>query len=356
MVIRIKLERITGPSTGVRILLTLVSIAAALLTDLAFLEILHFESLVVYREMFVGAFFTDYGIVETLVKAIPLVLCGLAVGFAARIGLWNIGAEGQLYMGTFAATGVALFLLPDAQAWITIPVMLLAAMAAGALWGLIGVLPLALWRVNEVITTLMLNYIAMLWVDYLIYGPWRNPKHGFPLSVAFGENARLPVLGSSRVHLGLLFALAAVLFVTIVLRNTKWGYQIKVIGGNRNAAEYAGIPIKRNLLLVMMVSASFAGIAGMAEVSGICHRLQPGISPGYGYSGIIVAWLSRLNPIAITIMSVFFGGLLVGGFMMQAEGLPAGIVYMLQATILFFVLASDFFTKYRIRLGDASER
>jgi simple sugar transport system permease protein len=334
--------------------MTLVSIAAALLTGLVFLEALDFDSLSVYRDMFTGAFFTGYGISETIVKAIPLMLCGLAVGFAAQIGLWNIGAEGQLYMGTFAATGTALYLLPDAPALVTIPAMLIAAILAGALWGLIGVLPLALWRVNEVITTLMLNYIAILWVDYLIYGPWRNPKHGFPLSVQFSEGASLPTLGTSRIHLGLIFALAAAGLVMVLLRNTKWGYEIKAVGGNRRAAEYAGIPISRNLLLVMAISASFAGIAGMAEVSGICHRLQPGISPGYGYSGIIIAWLARLHPIGIASMSFFFGGLLVGGYEMQAEGLPAGIVYMIQATILFFVLASEFFSRYRIRIRRGS--
>jgi ABC-type uncharacterized transport system permease subunit len=335
--------------------MTLISITAALLTGLIFLEALNFESLSVYRDMFAGAFFTHYGISETIVKAIPLMLCGLAVGFAAQIGLWNIGAEGQLYMGIFAATGIALYVLPDAPALVTIPVMLIAAMLAGAFWGLIGVLPLALWRVNEVITTLMLNYIAILWVDYLIYGPWRNPKHGFPLSVQFGEGACLPTLGVSRIHLGLVFALVAVGMVTILLRNTKWGYEIKAVGGNRRAAKYSGIPIFRNLLLVMAISASFAGVAGMAEVSGICHRLQPGISPGYGYSGIIIAWLARLNPIGIAAMSFFFGGLLVGGFEMQAEGLPAGIVYMIQATILFFVLAGEFFSRYRIRIGRGSK-
>ncbi|NIM99038.1 MAG: ABC transporter permease [candidate division Zixibacteria bacterium] len=345
----VRLEKISVSSPVTQLFLTLASIALALITGLIFLEMLDFDGLTVYFEMFTGAFLTQYGLGETVVKTIPLILCGLAVGFAAKVGLWNIGAEGQFYMGTFAATGVALYLLPDAHATITIAIMVLAGMLGGALWGLIGVLPLALWRVNEVITTLMLNYIGILWVDYLIYGPWRNPKHGFPFSVAFGENARLPVLGTTRIHLGLVFALVAVAVVIVILRNTRWGFEIKAIGENRSGAEYAGIPIVKNLLFVMMLSGSFAGIAGMAEVSGICHRLQPNISPGYGYSGIIVAWLARINPLGILIMSFFLGGLLVGGFMMQVDGLPAGIVYMLQATILFFVLASELFAKYRVR-------
>ena len=284
-------------------------------------------------------------------KTIPLLLCGLAVGFAGRIGLWNIGAEGQFYMGAFAATGVALYLLPDAPAVIVQPAMALAGMMAGALWGLLAILPLVAWRVSEVITSLMLNYVGILWVDYLIFGPWRKPGHGFPLSKLFGENACLPTLGITRVHLGVLLALAAVAVVAVILRNTRWGFQIQVIGSNTRAAEYAGIPINRNLILVMMFGASFAGLAGMLEVAGICHRLQPGISPGYGYSGIIVAWLGRLNPLGITVMSLFLSGLLVGGFMMQVEGLPAGIVYMLQATILFFVLSGEFFGRYTIRLA-----
>lgn len=347
---KIIVEKTDAPSRFLTIAITLFSIVLGLICGLLFLFALGFDALHVYQKMFSSAFLNLYGFSETIVKTIPLLLCGLAVGFAGRIGLWNIGAEGQFYMGAFAATGIALYVMPDAPSYLVIPAMIAAGMAAGALWGLLGIVPLVFWRVNEIITTLMLNYIAILWVDYLIYGPWRNPQHGFPLSLGFGSNARLPSFGDTRVHLGLVLAVIAVIVIHLILNKTKWGFEIKVIGGNKRSAEYSGIPIVRNLVYVMLLGAAFAGLAGMTEVSGICFRLQPNLSPGYGYSGIVVAWLAKLNPFGIAFMSLLFAGLLVGGYSMQAEGVPIGIVNVLQATILFFVLAGELFTRYRISL------
>jgi simple sugar transport system permease protein len=308
-----------------------------------------------YQAMFLGAFGSTYAISETLVKAIPLMLTGLAVSVAFRMLFWNIGAEGQLVMGGFGASGVALFLpqiYPDIPAWLLLPLMALAGALAGAIWALIPALLKAYLRVNEIIVTLMMNYIAIKWVEYLYYGPWKDPQgYGFPGSAPFVKAAWLPRVLGTRVHLGLFFALIAAFLIWLVLSRTKWGYEIRVIGENPRAARYAGISLVRNILLVMIVSGGLAGLAGMAEVSGISHRLQTGLAVGYGFTAIIVAWLARLNPWGVLVVAVLLAGLLVGGDQIQITmGLPAAVAPVLQGAILFFMLGGAFLARYRIRL------
>jgi ABC-type uncharacterized transport system permease subunit len=303
----------------------------------------------VYMLMFQGAFGSAYGISETVVKAIPLMLTGLAVSLAFRMKLWNIGAEGQLYMGAFAATGLALA-FPNWPAYLLLPAMFMAGFLMGGLWGLIPAIPRAYFKVNETISTLLLNYVAILWVDYLIFGPWRDP-HGFnfPYTAPFSAGATLPTLGHTRIHLGLFVGLAVAVIFFFILKYTKWGYEIRVCGESPKAAGYAGMNFVKNILLVMFLSGGIAGIAGMTEVSGITQRLQQGISPGYGFTAIIVAWLGRLNPWAIVLVSFLLGGLLVGGFSIQTSGFPAATVSMLQGAILFFVLGGEILGQYRLK-------
>jgi general nucleoside transport system permease protein len=195
-----------------------------------------------------------------------------------------------------------------------------------------------------------MNYIAILWVDYLVFGPWRDPKGlNFPNSAPFSENAILPAFGHTRIHLGLFIGLAIALLFFLVLKYTKWGFEIRVCGESPKAATYAGMNFIKNILLVMFISGGIAGVAGMTEVSAITQRLQQGISPGYGFTAIIVAWLARLNPWAITLVSFLLGGLLVGGFSIQTSGFPAATVSMLQGAILFFVLGGEILGQYRIK-------
>ena len=270
--------------------------------------------------------------------------------------LWNIGAEGQLHMGAFAASWLALS-YPHLPAAIMLPGMFLLGFLAGGLWGLLPAIPRAYLGTNEVITTLMLNYVAILWVAFLVTGPWRDPQGlRFPLSAPFSDAACLPTFLHTRVHLGLLLGILAAAALSVLLWRTRWGYEVRVIGESAAAARYAGMNVTRNILLVMFLSGGLAGIAGMSEVSGVIHRLQLHISPGYGYSAIIVAWLARLNPWAMILVSILFGALLVGGYAVQTVGLPAAVASMLQGVILFFVLGSDFFAHYRICLQRLSVR
>lgn len=332
------------------ILNPILSIVMALLIGSVLLTATGYSPMKVYYTMLSGAFGSTYGLSETVVKAIPLLLCGLGVSIAFRMQLWNIGAEGQFYFGAMAATWVALY-HGQGPRFLVLSLMLMAGFAAGGLWAILPAIPRALFKVNETITTLMLNYVAILFSNFLVYGPWKDPQgFNFPLTAVFPPAATLPVFGNTRVHLGLLFGLIGAVVLYFILWHTRWGYEIRVIGESPHAARYAGMSIAKNILLVMAISGGMAGIAGMAEVSGVIQRLQPNISPGYGYTAIIIAWLARLNPFAMVGVSFVFGGLLVGGYNMQTSGLPAAIVSMLQGAILFFVLGGEILTRYRIRV------
>jgi simple sugar transport system permease protein len=292
---------------------------------------------------------------DTLVKATPLILVGLACTLAFRMRLWNIGAEGQFFMGAWGASAVVLAPLVTAETpgWIVITLMLLAGMAAGALWGFVPGYLKARYNVNEIISTLMLNYIAIAWNDFFIFGVWS--EGGFQMSPTFPRNAWLPRLSDLArsisafsgltLHLGLLFALLAAVVVWLILNRSRWGYEIRLIGDNKRAAEYAGVPIKRQIVLVMMLSGALAGLAGMSEISGVVHRLQGAISPGYGFTGIIVAWLAKLNPFAVIVVSILFGALILAGREIQ----PSGIPKLIQGVVLMCLIASDFLLRYRVR-------
>ncbi len=335
-------------SLAIKIAVPVLSILLAFLLGGLFLYFSGYNPGETFLRMYKGAFGTSYAISETIVKAIPLMIAGLAVSLAFRMKLWNIGAEGQIYMGAFAASGVALS-FGDLSPYMLLPLMFLAGFAGGAVWGYIPGALRGYWQVNETITSLMLNYVAIFWVNFLVFGPWKDPaSKGFPLTPRFSLSGYLPTLGDSRVHLGLIIAVVIAFIFYLVLKYSRWGYEIKVIGESQNAARYAGMNVARNIVLVMLISGGIAGITGMIEVSGITHRLQQDISPGYGYTAIIVAWLARLNPFTIILVAFLFGALLVGGFGVQTFGIPYSIVLMLQGSVLFFLLAGEFLIKYKI--------
>ena len=351
MTLPIKIEKRLTPSRTAGYVVPVVSIIMALVFAGLILLAVGANPIATYKAMAVGAFGGRYNLSETMVKAIPLMLCGLGVSVAFRMQFWNIGAEGQLAAGAIAASGVALFWGEQIPGTLVLPVMMLAGFLGGAGWGLVPALLKAYIGVNEIITSLMMNYIAVLWVEHLYYGPWKDPQgYGFPGTAQFPKVAHLPRLAGTRMHLGLAFALAAAALIWLVMRHTKWGYEIRVIGENPSAAAYAGISVVRNVILVMLLSGGLAGLAGMAEVAGISHRLQKGLTVGYGYTAIIVAWLGRLNPWGVLLVAVLLAGLLVGGDQIQITmRLPAAVAGVLQGAILFFVLGGELFAQYRIR-------
>ena len=336
---------------------SLGSVVVAFLISGIVLALIGGQPFRVARFFFQATFGSWAAISDTLVKATPLIMVGLACAIAFRMKLWNIGAEGQFYIGAFAASLVVLVpLLPlDSPRWLVIPAMMVMGMVGGAIWGFFPGFLKARFQVNEIITTLMLNYVAISWNNFWIFNEWSDA--GFQMTPTFERNAWLPRLADFAreisafsgitLHLGVLFGLAAAVVIWWVLARSRWGYEIKLIGDNPNAARYAGINITRNIVLVMMLSGALAGLASMSEISDIVHRLQERISPSYGFTGIIVAWLAKLNPFAIVLVSVLFGALIVAGREIQ----PSGLSQMLQGIILFMVISSDVLLRYRIRFG-----
>ena len=349
----VSIEKEITPSLAMQVLVPVISVVLALIVCAVFLYLSGKDPIQAYIEMFLGVV-TSYGMTETALRAIPLMLAGLGLGMAFRMRLWNIGGEGQLYMGASAATGVAL-LIPEQPIYVVLPLMVLAGCLAGGLWALLPGIPRAYLGVNETITTLMFNYVAISLVDYLVYGPWKDPAgYNFPLTAVFSESATLPVILGSRIHLGLVFGLILAVVLYILIYRTKWGYQIRVIGESEQSARYAGMNIRRQILLVMFLSGALCGLAGMSEVAGVVHRLRPGFSPGYGYTAIIVAWLSKLNPIATVVVAFLFGALETGGLIVQTAGIEATMASMIQGALLFFILGGELLVRYRIRIVETA--
>ena len=311
------------------------------------------------------ASFGDIGVLsDTIVKATPILLVALACSVAFRMKLWNIGAEGQFIMGAFGASAIVLapVLSAETPRWLFLTVMALAGMAMGAIWGFIPGYLKAKLNVNEIISSLMLNYIAVAWVNFWIFGVWS--EGGFQMSPKFPNSAWLPrlaeyakeypVFRGLTTHAGLLIGIVAAVILWLIVYRSRWGYEIRLIGDNAQAAKYAGINITSNIIYVMMLSGALAGLGGMSEVSGVVHRLQTApIAAGYGFTGIIVAWLAKLNPLIIIVVSVLFGALILAGREIQ----PSGVPKMIQGIILVSLIASDFLLRYRVRIvrADAEE-
>jgi simple sugar transport system permease protein len=204
-------------------------------------------------------------------------------------------------------------------------------------------------NVNEIITTLMMNYIAILWVSHLLVGPWMY--EGFPWSPIIPLGAQLPSLPDSRLHMGIFFGIIAAVLIYVALMKTKWGYETRVVGENIRAARYAGISIFKTVVLAVIISGGLAGIAGMVQISAIHHRIMIGLSPGYGYTAVVIALLGKLNPIGVIIASIVFGGLLVGTEMMQrAVGIPVALIHVIESLVLILIITGEFFIKYRIQI------
>jgi simple sugar transport system permease protein len=355
---RIKLEpRLTEPPRWYPLAVSLGAILIALILGGIVIAFAGGDPFRSYAHI-ARASFGNLGVIsDTLVKATPILMTALACSVAFRMKLWNIGAEGQFIMGAFGASAVVLApLLPaETPAWIFLPVMMVAGMLAGALWGFIPGFLKARFNVNEIISTLMLNYISISWINFWIFGVWS--EGGFQMSPRFPKTAWLPrlldyaetipILRGLTTHAGLLLGILAAFVLWLLIYRSRWGYEIRLIGDNPRAARYAGINISRNTILVMMVSGALAGLGGMSEISGVVHRLQTSpIAAGYGFTGIIVAWLSKLHPGVIIVVSVLFGALLLAGREIQ----PSGVPKMIQGIILVCLIASDFLLRYRVRI------
>ena len=312
----------------------LISALAFLALGSAFFLLVGQPPLDTFKAMILGAFGDGYSLSESLVKTAPILLCACAAALPARLGLISVGGEGQIYFG--ALTGTALVLsLPATSPWVMLPAMVLAACVGGALWSSIAMGLKASMGVNETISTLLLNYIASLSVDFLVYGPWKDPNnHGWPATVPFPDAARLPTFFDTRAHVGLVFGVLAALILHVLATHSRWGLSLRVLRSNRKVAEGAGLSFKRQALLVAVVGGSLAGIAGICETSVIQGRLQSGISNGAGFSGFLVAWMAGQHFLRIIPLSLLMGGLLASADTLQmVAGLPSSSSLVLQGLL-----------------------
>ncbi len=290
-------------------------------------------------EAWKGVIGSSFGLSEVGVTMIPLLLTALATAIPTRVGLVNVGGEGQLILGAWAATGVALY-FSTGQQWLMLPVMALAGCAGGGLWAAAAAL-LRRWRgVNEVISTLLSNYLAILVVDIFVFGPWKNPRGlGYPYTLPFVDAAIFPSIAGTRFHWGFLAAAVALVVCYVVLTRTIWGFKMRAVGGNPEAARRRGIAVDRYVIAAMIAGGALAGLAGMVEVSGIHHDLRPGISNNLGYLGLLASWLAGHNPVAIVAACFLIAVFLVAGDVLQlTSGLPSAAGLVLIGLALFFVL------------------
>src|SRR5215475_2547458 len=305
-----------------------------------------------------GVYFLDpltdaYSLQEIAVKATPLVMIGIGLSFCYLANIWNIGAEGQFTIGAVAGTWLAVHTQgTDAGPWV-LPAMLALGALGGALYGMIPALCRVRFGASEILTSLMLVYVADLLMDYLVRGPWRDP-HGlnFPTTAEFDPVATVPALiEGSRLHAGAILALIVVLLASVLLGRMLAGFEIRVVGAAPKAAAFAGFDARRVVLFCFAVSGALAGLAGIIEVAGPIGHLQPGISPGYGFTAIIVAFLGRLNPIGILIAGLFLALTFIGGEQAQiAMKIPLDLTKAFQGILLFYVLACDSLILYRVRV------
>jgi simple sugar transport system permease protein len=347
----LRLERRARPSSLMRWAASPLAALAMAITGFVVLGALGRNPLAAFKVFFVEPVSSLYGVGELLLKATPLMLCALGLAPGFRAGIYNIGAEGQFTVGAIAGGGIGVFYGAGLAHW-ALPLMLLAGIAGGMAWAAIPALLRARFRTSEIFVSLMLVYVAQLWLSYLVHGPWRDPGgQNFPESMPLPDNAVLaPLLDGARVNLGFVLALALALIFWWFDRATAAGFRMRVGGLAPAAAAYAGISEGRNIWMAMLIGGGAAGLAGVCEVAGPIGLLQPVISPGYGFAAIIVAFVGRLHPIGIVLASLLMSALYLGGESAQVElQLPSSVSGLFQGVLLFYLLAAELFIQFRLR-------
>ena len=361
---RITIERRLEQPRWLSFAVPVVSVGVSFLAIAAVLGATGHDPIHTYRRLFDAAFVGSAAWTYTLVSATPLLFTGLAAAVAFRMQLFNIGAEGQLYLGAIGAAGIAIWLGAHHATALTILAMCVCGAAAGSLWGLIPGVLKAFGRTNEIITSLMLNYVAGQLLTYLIFdsaSPWRDVStiqaRSFPQAIPLQPSQFWPTLSpfSVVVPFGFLLALGIAAALYVLFRATRFGFEMNVIGDSQRAARYSGMRTRRKILAVMGLSGGIAGLGGASQVGDFSHVLDA--SPqglqgaNYGYTGIVVAALGRYNPFAVCLVGVLLGGLQNAGLFLQGVDFPSGLVGVMQGIILFFALGGELLIRYRVRIG-----
>ncbi|WP_459191077.1 ABC transporter permease [Halosimplex sp. J119] len=331
----------------------LFTILAALTVSAIALVALGVDPGAAYWTMFVDTLTSEFGVTETLVKSVPLILTGLAVYLPLKAGLFNIGAEGQLVVGALAGTWVGISLsLPGVA---LVPLMFAAAVVAGGIWAGIPAWLRATWNVNEIITSLLLTFVALEIQSYLLRGPMQGGLGNFPQSDRFSDAATIPELFAG-VHAGLLVAVLAVVATYVLLRKSRLGFEITFVGSNDEAARQAGMSTYKVYMLVFVIGGALAAMGGVSEIAGVQGRHRAGFEPGYGFTAIPIALLGRNSAFKVLLAGLFFAVLFVGGSSMEvAFGVPAALVEIIQALVILFLITAEFFKNYRVSLDFGGE-
>jgi len=348
---RLELERRAAHSILFSALSPFIALGLTLVSGVILFTAMGLNPATALYSFFIEPLTEVWSLHELVIKATPLVLIGVGLSICFSSGNWNIGAEGQLVMGAVAGSIMPIMFPQQSGLWV-LPVMLILAMAGGAGWAAIPAYLKNRFGANEILTSLMLVYVAQLFLDWMVRGPWRNPQgYNFPESRSFSDGQILPeVLSSGPAHYGAVLALIAVVIAWFMMAKTIKGFQVKVVGQAPRAGRFAGFSAKKMTLAVFLISGALAGLAGISEVSGAIQQLRPVISPGYGFTAIIVAFLGRLNPMGVLAAGLILALSYLGGEAAQISlGISDKVGRVFQGVLLFFVLASDTLIHYRIK-------
>lgn len=346
---RLRLEQRDGAPAWLYLALPLAAILATLVLCGGLIMLAGGNVFEAYGVLFLKPVGSRFDLVETCVKAAPLIFTGLAVAIAFRARFWNIGGEGQLLMGAMAAAFIGG--RESLPADLLVPLMVLGAALAGAIWAMVPAILKTRFKVDEVVVSLLLNFIVFYAMMALLDGPWKDPLSGYPDSPDIRMEAEFPILVSrTRLHLGVALALLAAPLVYLLMRHTTLGFAIRAVGENQVAAGYAGFPVGRVLLATAALSGAMAGLAGAGEVGGLHFQVMAGLSPGYGYTGIVIAMLAGLSPLGVIPAALFFAIVITGAeAMSRATGIPVYLADVIQGTALITMLIALMFTRYRLR-------
>lgn len=348
---RIELEKRSERSRTLAWASPLIAVAATMVTGAIVFALLGKPPLKALWVFFVEPFSSVWSLEELVVKATPLILIGVGLSVSYRANVWNIGAEGQLTVGALFGAAVPI-LIPAWNTPLTLALMLVLGVVGGMVWGLIPAILKIRAGANEILVSLMLVYVAQLLLDWLVRGPWRDPHgYNFPKSISFEDWQTMPTLGDGRLNIGILIALAVAVALAVLMRRTIKGYEVRVMGEAPRAGRFAGFSSERMVVFSFLLSGGLAGLAGVIEVASTVGQLQPNISPGYGFTAIIVAFLGRLDPLGVVVAALMLAVSYLGGEAAQiALGISDKAARVFQGILLFWVLACDTLILYRPRL------
>jgi ABC-type uncharacterized transport system permease subunit len=348
---RIKLEKRRAPSMAMLVVTPVVSVLVTMLIGIVVFDLLGINGLKAVTDIFITPLITSYKWQDVAVKAAPLIIIALGLSVANRAQVWNIGAEGQYIIGALCATGVGLA-FGTVGGPLVVALMVAAGVMGGAVWAAVPAGLRTRFSVNEILSSLMLTYVAIQALGYLVGGPWKDPEgRNFPVTAPLADSQTLPVWGTSTVHLGVLVAVLLPFAFWYLMSRSVFGFQVRVVGAAPHAARHGGFDGRQTIWLAMIISGGMAGLAGSLEFTGVLHKMDLGFPSGYGFTAIIVCFLGRLNPIGCLIAGIVLAVTYVGGQMAQTSvKIPNSTAGIFQAMMLFFILASDILVRYRIKL------